>query len=327
MIALADAQALRDRVRRGAGAARRRPQRRRTPRGRAGAVRDDASAAALSGLFSFSLLFLAAISASLQKLDQFGLVDMGRLVHARARRGGRGLFRPARRPCCSSRSSCCSAWSSRRGAHGRARFRLPADPHAERGLRRRRGLFTLSEVVIPIRRTQVALIESGADRALARLVLALLPDARRRPKEGGVQVAAPFARMEEIVPILAEAGFPRRRRARASSTRRAGRSLRRAGPWLLVAAVAGGGRLLHRPLGRDRRGGDCSLLARRRPAALAQARPTRSTSAPCSSRAACSSAGSGSCPSSRPRRSASRAARSSAGCGSPACSSTPPAPR
>ena len=40
-------------------------------------------------------------------------------------------------------------------------------------------------------------------------------------KEGGVQVAAPFARMEEIVPILAEAGFPRRRRARPFAARRA----------------------------------------------------------------------------------------------------------
>jgi putative membrane protein len=84
-------------------------------------------------------------------------------------------------------------------------FRLT---RSEAGLRRRRGLFTLSEVVIPIRRTQVAVIESGfLARALGwhRLSFQTLGADK---KERGVQLAAPFARMEEILPILAEAGFP-----------------------------------------------------------------------------------------------------------------------
>jgi putative membrane protein len=84
-------------------------------------------------------------------------------------------------------------------------FRLT---RAAAGLRRRRGLITLSEAVIPIRRMQVARIESGlVARALGwhRLDFQTLG---ADPRERGAQVAAPFARMEEIRPILAETGFP-----------------------------------------------------------------------------------------------------------------------
>jgi len=108
---------------------------------------------------------------------------------------------------------------------------------SEAGLRRRRGLFTLSEVVIPIRRTQVAFIESGlVARMLGwhRLSFQTLGADR---KEGGVQVAAPFARMEEVLPILAEAGFPMppERAAFRSSPPRA--LIRRMAPFVLLAAV------------------------------------------------------------------------------------------
>jgi putative membrane protein len=62
--------------------------------------------------------------------------------------------------------------------------------------------------VIPIRRTQVALIESGAVSRLFGWYKLSFQTLGADRKDGGVQVAAPFARMAEILPILAVAGFP-----------------------------------------------------------------------------------------------------------------------
>ena len=236
VIALADAEALRDFIRHGARAA-------------AG----DAEAAALaapaeepllfamdlkrlliSGLFGFSLIFLAAIAAAVQQLDQFGLVEWedwftferadaaARLVSLRL-----GLGLAALVILLGLIAGVVRTVTRDFG------FRLT---RSEAGLRRKRGLFTLSEVVIPIRRTQVALIESGLiARALGwhRLSFQTLG---ADPKEGGVQVAAPFARMEEIVPILAEAGFPPPppRAAFRGAPRRA--LIRKIAPYLLIAA-------------------------------------------------------------------------------------------
>jgi putative membrane protein len=108
---------------------------------------------------------------------------------------------------------------------------------SEAGLRRRRGLFTLSEVVIPIRRTQVAFIESGPVARMLGWHRLSFQTLGADKKEGGVQVAAPFARMEEVLPILAEAGFPMppERAAFRSSPRRA--LIRRMAPFVLLAAV------------------------------------------------------------------------------------------
>ena len=207
-IAIADAEALRDHIRRGA---------------RAAAAESEGEAPAepveepvlfamslgrllYAGLFGFSLIFLAAISAVVQQVDQLGLIEWD------------SWFTP-------ERADAAAHLVSLQLALGLAAlilllgmvagvvrtvlrdfgFRLT---RSEAGLRRRRGLFTLSEVVIPIRRTQVALIEGGLiSRALGwhRLSFQTLGADK---KEGGVQVAAPFARMEEILPILAEAGFP-----------------------------------------------------------------------------------------------------------------------
>ncbi|HWH17579.1 MAG TPA: PH domain-containing protein [Allosphingosinicella sp.] len=76
------------------------------------------------------------------------------------------------------------------------------------GLRRRRGLFTLSEVVIPFRRVQLALIRSGPVArhfGWHRLEFQTLSaDAAK----GGHQVAAPFARMEEVLQVLGEVHAP-----------------------------------------------------------------------------------------------------------------------
>jgi putative membrane protein len=66
-------------------------------------------------------------------------------------------------------------------------------------------------------------------------------------KEGGVQVAAAFARMDELLPILAEAGFPMPppRTEFAHVPRRA--LVRWAGQYLVVGAVAAAAAFLFEP--------------------------------------------------------------------------------
>lgn len=158
-----------------------------------------------SGPFQFSLVFIAAIFAFLQNVDEFGLIDRRVLAE-------RSLDVPPERWLLLSLATAGAlvllgflAGVARALARDYG-FRLT---RAASGLRRRRGLFTLSETVIPIRRMQVARIESGlVSRALGwhRLAFQTLGADHRR--EHGAQVAAPFARIEEIVPILAEADFP-----------------------------------------------------------------------------------------------------------------------
>ncbi|HEV2817320.1 MAG TPA: PH domain-containing protein [Allosphingosinicella sp.] len=231
MIALADAHALRDRIRRG---------------GRTVEVEEaeeepllfamGLGRLLLSGLFGFSLVFFAAIAAFVQQLDRFGLVDWSdwftpqradQAAHLVTLRIGFVLV------------GLVLALGMIAGvARTVARdfgFKLT---RSEAGLRRRRGLFTLSEVVIPIRRTQVALIESGPVARLLGWYRLSFQTLGADPKEGGVQVAAPFARMEEILPILAIAGFPAPppRAEFHGVPRRA--LLRKAAPTLALAALA-----------------------------------------------------------------------------------------
>jgi putative membrane protein len=75
------------------------------------------------------------------------------------------------------------------------------------GLRRGRGLFTLSEVIIPLRRIQLALISSGWLRRRLGWFALELQTLSADAQQSGHQAAAPFARMGEITPILAEAGL------------------------------------------------------------------------------------------------------------------------
>ena len=231
VIALADAHALRDHIRHGAAPV--------------GAEEAPAPAAdepmlfamdmkrlLISGLFGFSLIFLAAISAAVQQLE--GLIDWEEWFTE-------------------ERAEAAAGFATLQVVLGLAALVLLLGMVAgiartvlrdygftltrtAAGLRRRRGLFTLSEVVIPIRRTQVALIESGlVSGALGwhRLSFQTLGADK---KEGGVQVAAPFARMEELLPILAEAGFarPPPRAAFRGTPRRA--LVGKIAPYALVAA-------------------------------------------------------------------------------------------
>lgn len=245
MIALADARALRDHV-----------------RGVAKAATADMPAPApmaepmlfemglprllLAGLFNFSLIFLAAIAGVLQYLDQLGLVDWDTLVTAERAKEATGLV--------SLRAglSLLAAVLVLGLVAGVVRtvgrdfgFRLT---RTATGFRRRRGLLTLTEVVIPLRRTQAAVIESGPlTRALGWYSLSFQTLGAER-KEGGMQIAAPFARLEELLPILVEAGFPAPppRGDFHGIPRRA--LLRQASPWLGLALLAEIGAYLFEPL-------------------------------------------------------------------------------
>jgi putative membrane protein len=204
MIAVAEAEALRDRIRRwhaGAG----------------DAPAEVASAAPLlfamdvprvlfAGLFNFSLVFLAAIFAVIQYLDEFNLVEMEQwFSEERAEQASTLVsIRAALGLLVILVALGVVAGVARTLARDFG-FRLT---RTEKGMRRRRGLFTLTEVVIPIRRIQVALIESGpVTRRLGWHSLSFQTLGADQ-KEGGVQVAAPFARLEEIAPIVEEAAFP-----------------------------------------------------------------------------------------------------------------------
>jgi len=257
MIALADAHALRDHVRRGTRPAQAAADEAEAPEAAAEEpvlFEMDLPRLLFSGLFGFSLIFLAVISGLVQQLDQFGFVEWDDLFTE-------------------ERADAAANMVSFRLVFGLAAlvimlgviagivrtvtrdfgFKLT---RSEAGFRRRRGLVTLSEVVIPLRRTQVAVVESGlVSRMLGwhRLSFQTLGADR---KEGGVQVAAPFARMEELLPILAEAGFPAPPPACEfrSSPRRA--LIRRLAPWLLLAGALTAGAFLF-----DLRAGIGALLA------------------------------------------------------------------
>ena len=245
MIALADAHALRDQIRR--GAARRGGAEAATPAAEPVLFAMDLPRLLLSGLFGFSLVFLAAIAAVVQQLDQFDLVDWERLVHRRARRGGEpsatvqiGLILGV--------LIVLAGIVAGRGAHGAARFRLPADPDRGRPAAPARALHPVGggDPAAP-HPGRLDRERPGRPRCFGWYRLSFQTLGADR-KEGGVQVAAPFARMDEILPILAEAGFPAPP-PRADLPRRPapgaaapGRALARAG------AGRGGGRLAVRPV-------------------------------------------------------------------------------
>ena len=83
-------------------------------------------------------------------------------------------------------------------------FRLERTP---KGFRRRRGLFTRTDVVMPVHRVQAVRIATGAVRHRfgwkSLKLVSLAQDAGNAS-----HVVAPFAKAAELTPILAVAGFP-----------------------------------------------------------------------------------------------------------------------
>lgn len=84
-------------------------------------------------------------------------------------------------------------------------FRLT---RAASGLRRRRGLFTLSEVVVPLRRVQLAALEAGLAARLLGWWKLSFQTLGADAAQSGRQTMAPMARADELVPILAAIGEP-----------------------------------------------------------------------------------------------------------------------
>ncbi len=248
MIGLADARALRDRVRHGKAAI-------------SVAVDEgtelglaaepllfamDVPRLLLAGFFNFSLVFLAVIAAAAQYLDQFGLVEWNQWFNPE--RADQALHMATVGTAATIAVALVLAGMIAgvvRMVSANFGFRLT---RAEAGLRRKRGLVTLTDLVIPRRRTQVALIESGPIGRLFGWHALSFQTLGADPKDGGLQIAAPFARMEELLPILAEAGFPAPppRTEFHGVPRRA--LLRRAGPWLVLAAIATGAAFAVEPL-------------------------------------------------------------------------------
>ena len=111
-----------------------------------------------------------------------------------------------------------------------------------KGLRRRRGLFTRTDVVMPVHRVQALKLTTGIVRRRfgwhGLSVVSLAQDAK-----AGHHVVAPFAKMEEIEPIVAVTGFalPGVDTAwrRPSPHRRFDRTLLRVVPLALAALIVG----------------------------------------------------------------------------------------
>ncbi len=77
----------------------------------------------------------------------------------------------------------------------------------ETGLRRRRGLLTRTDVILPLRRIQAAIVATGPIRRRGDWHALKFQSLARDEAKQGDHVAAPFARPDEIAPILAEAGL------------------------------------------------------------------------------------------------------------------------
>lgn len=85
------------------------------------------------------------------------------------------------------------------------RFRLD---RTGTGLRRRRGLFTLTDVTLPLRRVQAALVVTGPVRErFGWRELKFQSLARDEDAKSGDHVVAPLARADELKPLLAELGW------------------------------------------------------------------------------------------------------------------------
>jgi putative membrane protein len=81
-------------------------------------------------------------------------------------------------------------------------FRLDRTP---KGFRRRRGLLTLTDVVMPVARVQAAVIETGPIRKLNGWHALKFVSLAQESKEDSDHMVAPLAKLDEIWPIVAEA--------------------------------------------------------------------------------------------------------------------------
>ena len=162
----------------------------------------------VSGLFNFSMIYLAGVFAVLQTFEPyipFDIYDPGRWI---------GLVDET-----AVRSFTIGAWVAvllvalvlgvitgvLRTLSRDFGFRLLKEGAR---LRRERGLFTRSEVVLPMKRVQLALVRSGPIRRAFGFGDLLFQTLGANKGGSGQQSVAPLARDEEMARILAEARRP-----------------------------------------------------------------------------------------------------------------------
>lgn len=76
-----------------------------------------------------------------------------------------------------------------------------------KGFRRRRGLLTLTDVVMPVARVQAAVVETGPIRKRSGWHALKFVSLAQESKDESHHMVAPLARLDEIWPIAAEAGI------------------------------------------------------------------------------------------------------------------------
>lgn len=194
----------------------------------------------LFGLFNFSLVYIAGIYAVLNFFDDwlpFGRADLKRYAGEAVHRVEEGAVTPMLLLIVALIAVLLGV------AAGIARtlareygYRVSAEPA---GFRRERGLFTRSEAVIPRRRVQLALVETGPFRRLGGwFALSFQTLGEGEKNDGGRQAVAPFARIAEVTAIVADARplrLPDPALLRPVSRKHVLRALL---PWLLLPMLA-----------------------------------------------------------------------------------------
>lgn len=198
-----------------------------------------------AGLFNFSLLFIALLFGALQYLEDLRLLDLSDWARAQRGRDFSESVEPVAVALVAAALLLLGlATGVVRTVAREYGFRLTA---GAQGLRRRRGLLTLSEVLIPARRTEAARIERRWFSGLFGWRSLAFQTLGADPKEGGVQAAAPLANDREVAAILGRAGFPAV--PTAIPVRPPARALvRRCGPWLVAAVLLAGLGAIRPPL-------------------------------------------------------------------------------
>ena len=159
----------------------------------------------LAGFFNFSLLYLAVIGGVFQYVEPFlgwDKIDPREFVGPAG--AAAGELSPLR---IAAIAAVLLLLGSITGiVHTLVKnygFRLS---RSGAGLRRVRGLFTRTEIVIPLRRIQVAVLSSGIISGPLGFRTLDYQTLSADAAQSGGQTAVPFGRFEEIRPVLAESG-------------------------------------------------------------------------------------------------------------------------
>ncbi|MGB5077909.1 MAG: PH domain-containing protein [Sphingorhabdus sp.] len=162
------------------------------------------------GLYSFSLVIFAILGGAAQQLDfllPFDLWDIGAWIGIAEDRGvdidqingisvaARVIFATIALAMLLFVGFASGVIRTTLKEHG---FRLD---RTEKGFRRRRGLLTLTDVVMPAHRVQAAVIETGPVRKRRGWYALKFVSLAQDSKEESNYVAAPFAKLSEIWPI------------------------------------------------------------------------------------------------------------------------------